>query len=33
MRGRFLASNWAWALVFLALTGIVVWGWAFDFAS
>jgi hypothetical protein len=28
-----LASNWVWAFVFLALTGIVVWGWAFDFSG
>jgi hypothetical protein len=28
-----VAKNWLWALIFLALTGIVVWGWAFDFAS
>jgi hypothetical protein len=28
-----LVSNWVWAFVFLALTGIVVWGWAFDFAG
>jgi hypothetical protein len=27
-----LASNWLWAVIFLVLTGIVVWGWAFDFA-
>jgi hypothetical protein len=27
-----LPSNWLWAALFLALTGIVVWGWAFDFA-
>ena len=27
-----LVSNWVWAFVFLALTGIVVWGWAFDFS-
>jgi hypothetical protein len=32
VRARFLASNWLWGLVFLALTGVVVWGWAFDFA-
>jgi hypothetical protein len=25
-------SNWVWTLVFLALTGVVVWGWAFNFA-
>jgi len=25
-------SNWIWILLVLALCGIVVWGWAFDFA-
>jgi hypothetical protein len=29
---RGLASNWLWAVIFLTLTGVVVWGWAFDFA-
>jgi len=24
-------SNWFWALLVLALIGIVVWGWAWDF--
>jgi len=32
LRGRYLFSNWLWGLIVLALTGIVVWGWAFDFA-
>jgi hypothetical protein len=27
-----LASNWLWAAIFLVLTAVVVWGWAFDFA-
>jgi hypothetical protein len=27
-----LRSNWFWALLVLALIGIVVWGWAWDFA-
>jgi hypothetical protein len=27
-----LASNVLWLLIVLALTGVVVWGWAFDFA-
>ena len=31
MRGLQVASNWVWLGVFLALTGVVVWGWAFDF--
>jgi hypothetical protein len=26
-----IASNWVWALVVVVLTGVVVWGWAFDF--
>jgi hypothetical protein len=33
VRARHLVSNWLWAFIVLALTGIVVWGWAFDFAS
>jgi hypothetical protein len=24
-------SNWVWTMLVLALIGIVVWGWAFDF--
>jgi len=24
-------SNWFWALLVLALIGIVVWGWTWDF--
>jgi hypothetical protein len=28
-----VASNWVWALVVIVLTGIVVWGWAFDFVG
>jgi hypothetical protein len=27
----FLFSNWLWAALVLALIGVVVWGWAFDF--
>jgi hypothetical protein len=26
-----LFSNWLWAALVLALIGVVVWGWAFDF--
>jgi len=26
-----LRSNWFWALLVLALIGVVVWGWAWDF--
>jgi hypothetical protein len=33
VRGRDLVSNWLWLFLVLALTGIVVWGWAFDFAN
>ena len=31
MRGHLVPSNWLWLALFLALTGVVVWGWAFDF--
>jgi hypothetical protein len=27
-----VVANWLWAVLFLALTGVVVWGWVFDFA-
>jgi len=33
VRTHTLVSNWVWAFLFLALTGIVVWGWAFDFRT
>jgi len=33
VRGRYIVSNWVWALIVLALIGIVVWGWAWDFAG
>jgi hypothetical protein len=33
MRGRYLYSNWLWAFIVLGLTAVVVWGWAFDFAT
>jgi len=33
VRGPHLFSNWLWLLIVLALIGVVVWGWAFDFAS
>ena len=32
VRGRYLFSNWLWALIVLALIGVVIWGWAFDFS-
>jgi len=25
-------SNWIWLLLILGLIGVIVWGWAFDFA-
>jgi len=28
-----LFTNWLWAFIVLALTGIVVWGWVYDFSS
>jgi hypothetical protein len=30
---RNLLSNWIFLALVLALIGIVVWGWAFDFGS
>ena len=32
MRGRYIFSNWLWAIIVLALIGVVIWGWAFDFS-
>jgi hypothetical protein len=32
VRGRYVVSNWLWFFIVAALTGIVVWGWAFDFS-
>jgi hypothetical protein len=32
LRGRYIFSNWLWGVIVLALIGVVVWGWAFDFA-
>jgi hypothetical protein len=29
---RDIFSNWLWAALVLALIGVVVWGWAFDFS-
>jgi hypothetical protein len=29
---RDLFSNWLWAALVLALIGVVIWGWAFDFS-
>ncbi len=29
---RELFSNWLWAAIVLALIGVVIWGWAFDFS-
>jgi hypothetical protein len=33
VRGRYLLSNWLWLFIVLTLTGIVVWGWVFDFGG
>jgi hypothetical protein len=33
VRPRNLISNWLWAVIFLALVGVVIWGWVFDFSS
>ena len=32
VRGPRILSNWLWGVIVLALIGIVVWGWAWDFA-
>jgi hypothetical protein len=32
VRGRYIFSNWLWAIIVLGLIGVVVWGWAFDFS-
>ena len=32
VRGRYILANWLWALIVLALIGVVIWGWAFDFS-
>jgi EamA domain-containing membrane protein RarD len=29
---RELLSNWLWIAIVLALIGVVIWGWAFDFS-
>jgi hypothetical protein len=29
---REIFSNWLWAAIVLALIGVVIWGWAFDFS-
>jgi hypothetical protein len=29
---RDLFSNWLWATLVLALIGVVIWGWVFDFS-
>lgn len=31
-RGRYIFSNWLWTIIVLALIGVVIWGWAFDFS-
>jgi hypothetical protein len=32
VRGRELLSNWVWLAIVLVLTGVVVWGWVYDFS-
>jgi hypothetical protein len=32
LRGRYIFSNWLWAVIVLALIGVIVWGWAWDFS-
>jgi hypothetical protein len=32
LRGRYILSNWLWVVIVLALIGVIVWGWAFDFS-
>ena len=32
MSGLNHVSNWIWAVLFLGLVGVVIWGWVFDFA-
>jgi hypothetical protein len=32
LRGRYILSNWLWAVIVLALIGVIVWGWAWDFS-
>jgi len=31
VRRRRLFTNWLWLFIVLSLTGIVVWGWVYDF--
>jgi hypothetical protein len=33
VRARYVVSNWLWLFVVLGLTGVVVWGWVYDFAT
>jgi len=33
VRGPYLVANWLWAIIVLALIGVVIWGWAFDFST
>jgi hypothetical protein len=32
-RGVYVVSNWVWLVIVLALIGIIVWGWAWDFGK
>ena len=31
VRGTLVVSNWIWLLIVLALIGVIVWGWVWDF--
>jgi hypothetical protein len=31
-RGFLVVSNWVWLLIVLALIGVIVWGWVWDFS-
>jgi hypothetical protein len=33
VRGRDVLSNWLWLALVLALVGVVVWGWVYDFTT
>jgi hypothetical protein len=33
VRGAYVVSNWVWLLIVLALIGVIVWGWAWDFGN
>ena len=34
VRGSYVVvSNWIWLLIVLALIGVIVWGWVWDFVN